>query len=198
MKYLSVVVLLSAAAALGQQAPSQIVPSTVLNAKTVIARVWWPDATRADQNGIQAEAEHFLNKWKRYRVVRDIAQADLAVLVVIEPMTVQPSFWSKLAWGIAASTAGSCYGETFSDGQVLANCYQFVPPPPLPTTILAGSILVYDAAQLRAHQIDGMDVQPIMISFAEKRGRAPLVGAGKKLRKEIDQASKFNPAMNQR
>ncbi len=172
-----------------QPEAAQIVPPLALTGKTVMARVYWPSASRADQNAVQYDAEKFIKKWNRYQVVQDIKQADLVVLVVVEPMTVEPTFWGRLAWGMAASQAGShCSGQV--TGQTYTeNCTNTpMPPPLLPSTILTGSILMYDAAELRAKQ--SVDVDPIMVSFAEKHGSRPLIGAGKKLKKAIDEAAK--------
>jgi len=172
----------------------QTVPPRVVSAKTIIARVYYPNGTVADTNGVQHDAEHFLKKWKRYAIVQELDRADIGVVVVVEPMTVQPNFWQRVAWGIAASQTGThCNGQVIGD-QVQANCYTSpVPAPLMPSTVFSGSILVYDAADLRAMiATPGSPMpQPIMVAFAnEHGGSAPLIGAGKELRKMIDRAAK--------
>lgn len=57
---------------------TQIVPPLAVTGKTIIARVHWPSASRADQNAVQYDAEKFLKKWNRHQIVQDINQADLA------------------------------------------------------------------------------------------------------------------------
>lgn len=144
---------------------------------------------------MQHDAEHFLKKWKRYSVVQELDRADIGVLVVVSPMTVQPNFWQRVAWGVAVSQSGThCSGQAIGD-QVQASCYTTPAPAPLmPTTVLTGSILVFDGDDLRVWKNAGGESpmpKPIMAAFAnDERGSAPLIGAGKTLSKMIDQAAK--------
>ena len=76
-----------------------------------------------------------------------------------------------------------------------ANCYTTPAPGPLlPSTVFTGSILVFDGEDLRAWRQTKYEAEmphPIMVAFAaDHGGSAPLIGAGKTLRKMIDTAAK--------
>lgn len=178
------------------QAQTQIVPTRVLSAKTAVAEVYWPSGNPADAREVKYETERFLKKWNRFGVANDLGNADIAVFVLVEPMTVYPGFWQRVAWGIAASQSGQhCTAQADASGNAYSNCYTTPAPPPLlPTTVLTGSILIFDAADLRKWVDDKMPPdskpQPIMVAFGEGNGSKPLLTAGKKLRKMIDQAAK--------
>jgi hypothetical protein len=189
MKYL-LAVLLMAGSIFGQ---TQIVPQQVLTAKTAISKVYWPQGNPADAREVKYEADNFLKKWKRFEVTQDVDKADIAVVVMVEPMTVYPGFWQRVAWGVAASQAGThCSGQAYGS-TVQTNCYTRPAPAPLmPNTVLTGSILIFDGNDLRKWRADTANLQmpqPIMVSFAEGNGNKPLLAAGKKLRKMIDAAA---------
>lgn len=174
---------------------AQVVPQRVLTAKAAIAEVYWPSGNPADAREVKSEANHFLKKWKRFAVAQDLAQADIAIFVLVEPMTVYPGFWQRVAWGMAASQAGEhCSGQVYG-GSISADCYTTPAPAPLlPNTVLTGSILIYDAADMRkwidANMPPDSKPQPIMVAFGEGNGNKPLLAAGKTLRKMIDEAAK--------
>jgi hypothetical protein len=194
MKQLVLILAVLVGAAAAQVA--QVVPQRVLAAKAAVAEVYWPSGNPANVREVKYEAEHFLKKWKRFEVAHDIGQADIVVFVLVEPMTVYPGFWQRVAWGVAASQAGThCSGQVQDGGAISANCYTTPAPAPLmPSTVLTGSILIYDAGDLRtwidAHMPDNAKPQPIMVAFGEGNGSKPLLTAGKKLRKMIDEAAK--------
>ena len=184
MKYFLAVLVLTGLA-FGQAA--QIVPQQVLSAKTAAAEVYWPSGNPADVREVKNEAEQFLKKWKRFELAHDIAQADIAVFVLVEPMTVYPAFWQRLAWGVAASQAGTHCQFTAAQG----SCYtQAAPAPLMPSTVLTGSILIYDGPELNKWFADQSlpKPMPILVAFGEGKGNKPLLTAGKKLRKMIDAA----------
>ncbi len=160
-----------------------------------MAWVYYPNGQAADVNEVRDEAEHFLKKWNRYEVVRDPQTTDIAVFVMVEPMTVYPGFWQRVSWGMAASQTGThCNAQAYGD-TAYANCYTTPAPAPLmPGQVLRGTILLYDADDLRKWHATGDPnapmPAPILVALADGHGRKPLIGAGKKLRKMIDEASK--------
>lgn len=174
--------------------PTQIVPPQVIFAKTIAVRVYYPSGAIADVNEVKLEAEQFLRKWHRYEIIDSAEKADLTVEVAVEPLRVEPRFWQRVAWGIAASQAGSHCATQFYGDQAYTNCYTTPAPAPLmPSVVLNGSILLFDGNDLRKWKTAGPDVpmpDPIMAALAEGHGSRPLVGAGKKLRKMIDEAAK--------
>jgi len=189
--------------ATAQQQASQSVPEKMLSGRTIAIRVDWPTAQLGEKMEVQGEAEHFLKKWKRYEVVPAIEHADLAALVVVQPVSLPPNIWARMLWGLAASQAGSsCSGEMTATqsgnqvtGQMYANCYDRPAPPPLTAyTVLSGGILVFDAADLRKWWASGArdeDIPaPLMAQTAGTDGGKPLIGAAKKLRKVIDAAAR--------
>lgn len=174
MRFIAVLLL---AVGLAQGQRLQKIPDRMFSAKTIALKVYWPDGRVADINGVRHDAEHFLRKWKRYQIVGDVKDADIAALVIVEPMTVYPNFWQRGAYVWAYSTQ------------------YYTAPPPGPSTLLGGSIMIWDAAVLRASSLsdpNGPDPAPLMVLPAEERGSTPLLGAAKRLRKAIDQAEKHH------
>jgi hypothetical protein len=173
---------------------TQIVPPQVIFAKTIAVRVYYPSGALADVNEVKLEAEQFVRKWHRYEVIESAEKADLTVEVAVEPLRVEPTFWQRVAWGMAASQAGAHCSTQFYGDQVYTNCYTTPAPAPLmPSVVLNGSILLFDGNDLRNWKAAGPDApmpEPIMAALADGHGSRPLIGAGKKLRKMIDEACK--------
>jgi hypothetical protein len=179
----------------GAQQPNQIVPASILSAKTIMPVVYYPNGKPADVNEVRWEADRFLTKWHRFAVTYDAATADIVVRVVVEPLTVYPGFWQHLAWGMAASQAGTrCSAQSYGS-TATANCYTTPTPAPLmPGVVLNGSILLFDGNEVRDWMAGRAgEPTPILTALADGRGSRPLIGAGKKLRKMIDEASKVKP-----
>jgi hypothetical protein len=174
--------------------PTQIVPPQVIFAKTIAVRVYYPSGAIPDVNEVKLEAEQFLRKWHRYEVIENAEKADLTVEVAVEPLRVEPTFWQRVAWGMAASQAGAHCSTQFYGNQAYTNCYTTPAPAPLmPAVVLNGSILLFDGNDLRKWKDagpDGPTPEPIMAALADGHGSRPLIGAGKKLRKMIDEATK--------
>ena len=148
------------------------VPVHMLTAKTVIVRAWAPSSGQ-QVFSVQGDAERFLRKWKRYQIVEDVAQADLAVTIVVEPITVEPGFWKQAYFAWASS-------GTYGPGALLP-----------PATVLSGSIIVYDGADMREFLHDSKSaLSPIMVVLADSRGREPLTSAGNRLKKAVEAAAK--------
>lgn len=180
---------------LAAQQPTERVPPQVLSAKSMLTYVYWPDGAVADVNAVRYDADRFVTKWKRYQLSVDVAKADLVAYVIVKPMTVYPGFWQRLGWGLAASQAGThCAGQSYGNN-VQLNCYDTpVPPPLMPSTLLAGSILIFDGDAIRtwiSSPPDTLLPAPIMAELAKPKGSEPLLGAAKRLRKMIDTAAKI-------
>jgi hypothetical protein len=201
------VLILVVSCGLAAQQTRQTVPEKMLSGKTIAVRVDWPTAQLGEKMEVQGEAEHFLKKWKRYELVSTIDNADLAALVVVQPVTLPPNIWARMLWGLAASQAGSsCSGQVTAtqsgnqiSGQMYANCYTRPAPPPLTDyTVLSGGILVFDAEDLRKWRAAGAKDEdipaPLMAQTAGTEGGRPLIGAAKKLRRVIDAAAKSHPS----
>jgi len=193
-----------------QRAPTpkpdaQYVPAEVLSAKTIAVSVYWPDAGWRDKAEVQWDGEAFLRNWKRYRVVRISQNLDLIAMVTVEPTSESGGFWRKLAYALAVGAQAyaqseqnyeQCQGQT-SGGQVNINCYGYstrtqsaTPPPPGPTYVLGGTIMVFDGRFLRT----GAPIpEPLMFAEADSRGRMPLIGAAKRMRQMIEEATKVEP-----
>lgn len=192
MKHFLTVILL-AGLAITQQT-KQAVPAQVLSAKSMLTYVWWPDGAVADVNAVRYDADKFVTKWKRYQLSDDVNKADLVAYVIVKPMTVYPGFWQRMAWGMAASQAGThCNGQSYGDN-VQVNCYSTPTPAPLmPSTLLTGSILIFDGNSIRDWLSSPPQTPlpaPIMAELAKPKGNEPLLGAAKRLRKMIDTAAK--------
>ena len=115
---------------------------------------------------------------------------------------------------MAASQAGEhCSAQSYGT-LATADCHTTPAPPALtPGVVLRGSILLFDGGDFRewakavsydhylrtgqsvpfmtALKDSGVSLpKPIMSALADGRGSRPLIGAGKKLRKMIDEATK--------
>jgi hypothetical protein len=196
MKTLLAAVLFCASTIAIAAEPTQIVPPQVIFAKTIAVRVYYPSGggALADVNEVKLEAEQFLRKWHRYQVIESAEKADLTVQVAVEPLRVEPTFWHRVAWGMTASQAGAHCSTQFYGDQAYTNCYTTPAPAPLmPSVVLNGSILLFDGNDLRKWKAAGPDTpppDPIMAALADGHGNRPLIGAGKRLRKMIDDACK--------
>lgn len=196
---------LAAQQASAPKSDAPYVPAEVLSAKTIAVSVYWPDASWRDKAEVQGDGEAFLRKWKRYKVVRVSQNPDLIAMVTVEPTTASGGFWAKLASALAVGAQAyaqsarnyeQCQGQA-SGGQVNINCYGYstgtasAPPPPRgPTYVLGGTILLFDGKFLRT----GAPIpEPLMFAEAESRGRMPLIGAAKRMREMIEQATKLDP-----
>lgn len=200
------------------QTPSQIVPTSVLTARVIVPVVYYPDGKPADVNEVRWEADRFLVKWRRFEVSYDLPSADIVAYIAVEPITAYPGFWERIAWGMAASQAGEhCSAQSYGT-TATADCHTTPAPPALtPGVVLRGSILLFDGGDFREwakavsydHYLrTGQTVpfmaalrdseiplpKPIMSALADGHGNRPLVGAGKKLRKMIDEAAKTTKA----
>jgi hypothetical protein len=177
------------------------VPLEVLSAKTIAVAVYWPDATWQDKVSVQADGENFLRRWKRYKVIRLSEGPDLIALVAVEPVGRTGGFWKSLAYALSVGAQAyaqssqnyeQCQGQTSGD-QVNITCYGYnpvpatPPPPPPPNYVLSGSILLFDGKFLRA---GGPVPEPLLFAEADSRGSAPLIGAGKRLRRMIEESEK--------
>jgi len=205
----------------GAQTPSQIVPASVLAAKTIVPVVYYPDGKPADVNEVRWEADRFLTKWHRFGVSYDLPSADIVAYIAVEPITVYPGFWQRIAWGMAASQAGEhCSAQSYGT-TATADCHTTPAPPALtPGIVLRGSILLFDGGEflewVKAVSYDhylrtGQTVplmtaltdsqvplpKPIMSALADGHGNRPLIGAGKRLRRMIDEATKNTKATKQ-
>ena len=193
MKHFLVVLLVCFSGVAAASDTNQIVPPEVLSAKTILPFVYYPDATASDRNEVRWEADRFLTKWHRFDVIYE-ADADIVAYIVVEPMTVYPGFWQRVSWGVAASQAGThCTAQSYGT-TATADCYTTPVPAALtPGLILRGSILIFDGGEfhdwLRRGAKDPLP-RPIMSALADGHGSRPLIGAGKKLRKMIDDASR--------
>lgn len=146
---------------------SQVVPARVLQAKKAMLAVYWPNGPLAAKKEVQGEAETFLRKWHRFELVGDIKDADIAILVTVEPFTKDASF------------AQRAYSAWAQSGNVVAL-------PPGPQTVLTGTIQLFDAADIAAELANGAAAKPILYAISDYGGNKPLKSAGKKLRKMID------------
>jgi hypothetical protein len=181
------------------------VPPEVLSAKTIAVSVYWPDAGWRDKAEVQGDGEAFLRRWKRYKVVRISESPDLIALVTVEPTSDSGGFWKKLAYALAvgaqayamsAQNYEQCHGQT-SGGQVDITCHGYAsspasapPPPPGPSYVLGGTIMVFNGTFLRT----GTPIpEPLMFAEADNRGSMPLIGAAKRMRQMVEQAAKVLP-----
>jgi hypothetical protein len=187
-----------------QQKPASdpFVPLEVLNAKTIAVAVYWPGAGWKEKAEVQGDGENFLRHWKRYQVVRITQNPDLIALVNVEPVGRSGGYWRTLAYALAVGAQGfarssenyeHCQGQMNSD-QVNVTCYGYAtspsapPPPPPPNYVLSGSIMLFDGGFLRT----GSPVpEPLLFAEADDRGSAPLIGAGKRMRRMIEDNEKL-------
>ena len=211
--FIAVLAMLISTIALGADA-IQVVPLQVVTAKAILPFVYYPDGAAPDVNEVRWEADQFLTKWHRYEVTYDLATADIIAFIAVEPITTYPGFWQRVSWGMATSQAGEhCTAQSYGT-TATADCYTVQPPPALtPGIILRGSILIFDGYDFKqwasevvhqhsvttgrreslmiAMRDDSIPLpHPIMSALANGRGSRPLIGAGKKLRKMIDEATK--------
>jgi hypothetical protein len=214
MKAVLVALLVCFSGIAAAQSPHQIVPASVLAAKTIVPVIYYPDGNPADVNEVRWEADRFLTKWHRFDVSYDLPSADIVAYIAVEPITAYPGFWQRIAWGMAASQAGEhCSAQSYGT-TATADCHTTPAPPALtPGVVLRGSILLFDGGEFREwvksvsydhYTGTGQTVpfmtalrdtevplpKPIMSALADGHGSRPLIGAGKKLRKMIDEASK--------
>lgn len=189
-----------------------LVPLPVLQAKTIAVVVYWPNSAQSDRSEVQSEGEQFIRQWNRYAVVPVDAKPDLVALVTVSPVMRGPGFWRMLAYSLAASASQlsasqqnyeHCQAQVsrFGTGNsqtydVDSSCYGYapqpqarqLPPPPAPSEVLSGSILLFDGGFLKTN---GPIPEPLLFAQADNHGSEPLIGAAKRLRKEIDGSTKL-------
>jgi hypothetical protein len=187
-----------------QAKDTPFVPLEVLSAKTIAVAVDWPAANWREKASVQADGENFLRGWKRYRVVRLSEGPDLIALVVVEPVGRTGGFWKRLAYALSlgaqayalsAQNYEQCYGQAVGN-QIDLTCTGYspaltlaaAPPPPPPNYVLGGSILVFDGTFLRTR---APVPEPLMVAEADNHGNAPLIGAGKRMRRMIEENEKL-------
>lgn len=204
MRLLLGALLFVAAYAVSAQQPKDTIPEKIKSAKTVVLGVYWPEADPRDKMEVQHEGEEFIKKWGRFRLVQDIEKADIAAIIVVRPTEVQPGFWQHLAAAYAAQGQTYCNTNAQNYGgmvQAQTTCYTYsgnqaaAQQALLPTTVLGGSILVLDADDVKKDMAAGLTLftgnsRPLLASFAEAKGYAPLRGAAKRLKKLIESAYK--------
>jgi hypothetical protein len=188
----------------GQQSAESI-PDKVKLAKTVVLGVYWPEADPREKMEVQHEGEQFIKKWGRFELVQDISKADIAAIIVVRPTEVVPGFWVRLAAAYAAQGQTYCNtgAQSYGGGMVQAQttCYTYpgnqaaAQRALLPSTVLGGSILILDASDVQKDMTAGLtlftgNAKPLLASFAEAKGYAPLRGAAKRLKKLIDSGDK--------
>lgn len=188
------------------------VPLDVLQARTIAVAVYWPDGTPSATQEVQAEGEQFLRQWNRFLVVPVVAKPDLVALVTVSSVSRGAGFWRMLGYSLAVGAVQmaasqrnyeNCEAEVSASPQVGntknfhvdSSCYgyayapqqQAVPPPPGPSYVLSGSILLFDGGFLKTN---GPIPEPLLFAQADNHGRKPLIGAAKRLQKEIDDSAK--------
>jgi len=196
-----------------RHSPQPFVPLGVLQARTIAVAVYWPDGTPSATHEVQAEGEQFLRQWNRFLVVPVLAKPDLVALVTVSPMSRGAGFWRMLGYSLAVGAVQmaasrqnyeNCQAEVIASPQVGntrnfhvdSSCYgyayaaqpQAVPPPPGPSYVLSGSILLFDGGFLKTN---GPIPEPLLFAQADNHGSKPLIGAAKRLQKEIDDSAKL-------
>ena len=190
---------------------AQFVPMDVLQARTIAVSVYWPNGSAAAKAEVQSDSEEFLRRWNRYIVVPVDGKPDLVALVTVSPIRQGSGFWRMLAYSLAVGASqmaasqrnyehcqveiGGTRSGSFSNYNVDATCYGYasqpqarpIPPPPAPSEVLSGSILLFAGGFLKTN---GPIPEPLLFAQADNRGSEPLIGAAKRLQKEIDDSAK--------
>ena len=209
---LAVLFAVFALSAAAHKSSAPFVPVRVLEAKTIAVVVYWPNVRWEDKAEIQAEGEDFLRKWNRYEVVHTSDQPDLVALVAVEQVSHSGGFWRTLAYALAvgaqayarsAQNYEHCEGQisgqqvgNIQNYQVDSTCYGYTPqspaavPPPAPRYVLGGTIMLFDGKFL---QTGAPIPEPLLFANADNRGSKPLIAAGNRLRKMIEDAQKALP-----
>lgn len=188
MKYLIVLVfLLPLLSSAQKNVEQQMMPTTILEAKTIGLFPYWPGANTSDLLKLQKQAQDYLLQWGRFTVVSEPSQADIVAFLIVgsEPGGYAPTRGSLIAAAIQQM------GQNMSCAS--GPCY--VTPPHYvyqQYDIYTGTIVLIKGSDLGKNA----DQTPVLWSESRKGGSKPVLDAAKAIRKFVEKGDKIRAEQN--
>lgn len=188
MKVLIVLLVCLPASSFAQKnVAQQVIPSAILEAKTIGIFPYWPGANTSDLVKLQKQAQDFMTQWGRFSITTDPAKADIVAVLIIgsEPGGYAPTRGSLIAAAIQQM------GQNMSCAS--GPCY--VTPPHYTYErydIYTGTIVIIKGSDLGKSP----DQIPVLWSESRKGGSKPVLEAAKAIRKNVEKGDKVTAEQN--